>query len=85
MSDNQNPKPYDAVLGGQNIPKDAAVLGGIQGFQNPKWCVTLNRIYRYVPSLFKVLHTLQKIYSYNSLIHKTFAISPGFTTLGGFG
>lgn len=31
MSDNQNPKPYDAVLGGQHIPKDAAVLGGIQG------------------------------------------------------
>ncbi|BAY81314.1 hypothetical protein NIES267_07900 [Calothrix parasitica NIES-267] len=31
MSDNQNPKPYDAVLGGQDIPKDAAVLGGIQG------------------------------------------------------
>ncbi len=32
MSDNQNPKPYDVVLGGQNQPsKDAAVLGGIQG------------------------------------------------------
>lgn len=31
MSDNQNPKPYDAVLGGKNTPLDAAVLGGIQG------------------------------------------------------
>ena len=32
MSDNQNPKPYDAVLGGQNpIPEGAAVLGGIKG------------------------------------------------------
>ena len=32
MSDNQQPKPYDAVLGNQNQPsKDAAVLGGIQG------------------------------------------------------
>ena len=25
------PREYDAVLGGQNIPKDAAVLGGIEG------------------------------------------------------
>ncbi|MEL7243112.1 MAG: SUMF1/EgtB/PvdO family nonheme iron enzyme [Cyanobacteria bacterium J06573_2] len=32
MSDNQNPKPYDAVLGGQNpVPEGAAVLGGIEG------------------------------------------------------
>jgi len=32
MSDNQNPKPYDAVLGGKNQPSAyAAVLGGIQG------------------------------------------------------
>ena len=32
MSDNQQPKPYDAVLGGQNqAPEGAAVLGGIQG------------------------------------------------------
>ncbi len=32
MSDNQNPKPYDAVLGGKNPPpKHAAVLGGIEG------------------------------------------------------
>ena len=32
MSDNQQPKPYDAVLGGQNQPSEgAAVLGGIQG------------------------------------------------------
>ena len=32
MSDNENPKPYDAVLGGQNpVPEGAAVLGGIQG------------------------------------------------------
>ena len=28
----QNPKPYDAVLGGQNsVPEGAAVLGGIEG------------------------------------------------------
>ncbi len=32
MSDNQQPKPYDAVLGGQNQPPEgAAVLGGIEG------------------------------------------------------
>ncbi|MDY6899898.1 MAG: SUMF1/EgtB/PvdO family nonheme iron enzyme, partial [Cyanobacteriota bacterium] len=32
MSDNQNPKPYDAVLGNQNqAPEGAAVLGGIEG------------------------------------------------------
>ena len=32
MSDNENPKPYDAVLGGQNpVPEGAAVLGGIEG------------------------------------------------------
>ncbi|MEM6752117.1 MAG: SUMF1/EgtB/PvdO family nonheme iron enzyme [Cyanobacteria bacterium P01_C01_bin.38] len=32
MSDNQNPQPYDAVLGGQNQPSAyAAVLGGIEG------------------------------------------------------
>ena len=32
MSDNQQPKPYDAVLGGQNpVPEGAAVLGGIEG------------------------------------------------------
>ncbi|MGB3653499.1 MAG: hypothetical protein WBA41_20095 [Rivularia sp. (in: cyanobacteria)] len=32
MSDNQQPKPYDAILGGQNQPPEgAAVLGGIEG------------------------------------------------------
>ncbi|MGB6299982.1 MAG: SUMF1/EgtB/PvdO family nonheme iron enzyme [Rivularia sp. (in: cyanobacteria)] len=32
MSDNQQPKPYDAVLGNQNqAPEGAAVLGGIEG------------------------------------------------------
>ena len=32
MSDNQQPKPYDAVLGNQNQPcEGAAVLGGIEG------------------------------------------------------
>jgi len=32
MSDNQNPNPYDAVLGGQNQTLEgAAVLGGIEG------------------------------------------------------
>ena len=30
MKNHQNPKPYDAVLGGQNpIPEGAAVLVGI--------------------------------------------------------
>ncbi|MEO0839264.1 MAG: formylglycine-generating enzyme family protein [Cyanobacteria bacterium J06643_5] len=32
MENHQNPKPYDAVLGGQNqAPEGAAVLGGIEG------------------------------------------------------
>lgn len=32
MENHQQPKPYDAVLGGQNqAPEDAAVLGGIEG------------------------------------------------------
>ena len=32
MENHQQPKPYHAVLGGQNQPsKDAAVLGGIEG------------------------------------------------------
>ncbi|MEO0933220.1 MAG: hypothetical protein AAFY21_05490 [Cyanobacteria bacterium J06641_2] len=31
MENNQQPKPYDAVLGGKNPPPiDAAVLGGIE-------------------------------------------------------
>jgi hypothetical protein len=36
MSDNQNePREYDAVLGGQNsIPVNAAVLGGIPGVKS---------------------------------------------------